>query len=486
MILKIRYWQMKIFLKIFVVLLVVLLSGCSSPSVTKAPSDAKKILLQKIDSAPDFESKQYEITEHTLQNGLKLLIVEKPAMPVVSVQVWYKVGSINETDGFKGIAHLFEHMMFRGSDNFGPEEHAQLIKETGGNCNAYTSDEVTVYHQKIPADKLELVLKLEADRMASLTLNQEILNTERQVVMEEYRLRVDNNPIGSMEKQMRQFLFPSHPYEFGPIGKMEDIAAFTVENCRSFFDSFYAPNNAVLVVAGNVQADEVIKMAKSQFSSIAARPVNPAPDLSLDTSLVKVNEKAKTQLPIPVTTLAFYVPGERDEDSIVLKMITNSLASGRSSRLWKTLVREKKLAEFFAGISIQGQENGVIIFAGAHLPFMSGKVKTAILKEIDKIKTEGLRESEFLKVRNRLSWQMIAQRYHVNSLARSIGYYEVVRGDYSLYYKMPEKINAVTQADIIRVANKYFTDDNIRVMHFRPKEGIFLADIVGLFKSIFN
>lgn len=479
---------MKILTKIFVLLSMVGLTGCSNPLVQKAEPDgldSKEILLKQIESAVEFKGTQYDIVEHTLENGLDILIVEKPTMPVVSVQVWYKVGSINETAGLKGIAHLFEHMMFRGSDNFGPQEHARLVKEAGGDCNAYTTDEVTVYHQKVPVDKLALVLRLEADRMASLKLDQKILDTERQVVMEEYRLRVDNDPIGSMLKEMREFLFPEHPYEFGPIGRMDDIANFSVEDCRKFFESFYAPNNAVLVVAGDVQASQVIELAKSEFGSIEARPVGPEPELSLDKSRVDLGKKNQTQLPIPVTVVAIYTTGERDEDSVALKMIINSLSSGRSSRLWKMLVREKKLAEFFVGQHIQGRENGVVFFAGAHLPFLSGKVKSAILEELEKIKTDGLKESEFVKVRNRLSSQMIFQRYYVDSLAGGIGHFEVVRGDYRLFYQMAEEIEAVTQADIIRVANKYFTKDNIRVMQFEPEEGIFLADIVGLFKSIF-
>jgi zinc protease len=479
---------MKILTKIFVLLSMVVLIGCSNQFVHKAELDgldSKEILLEQIESAAEFKGTQYEIVEHTLENGLTVLIVEKPTMPVVSVQVWYKVGSANETDGFKGMAHLFEHMMFRGSDNFGPQEHARLIEEAGGRFQAYTTDEVTVYHQKVPADKLALVLRLEADRMDSLKLNQDILDTERELVEEEYRLRVDNNPIGSMGRNVRRFLFPKHPYEFGPIGRMDDIAGFSVEDCRGFFESFYAPNNAVLIVAGDVRADQVIELVESEFGSIVARSVDPGPELSLETSRVDLRKKTQTQLPIPVTVVALYTTGERDEDSIVLKLIINSLVKGRSSRLWRTLVREKKLAEYFVGEHIQGQENGVVLFACAHLPFLSGKVKSAILGELEKIKADGLEESEFVKARNRLSSQMMFQRYYVDPLARGIGYSEVVRGDYRLFYQMAEKIEAVTQANIIRVANKYFTKDNVRVIYFEPKEGIFLAGLAGFIKSIF-
>ncbi len=441
--------------------------------------------LNCLQAAEKTDGRQYEIVSHTLANGLKVLILEKHTMPVAAVQVWYNVGSADEPNGLKGIAHLFEHMMFRGSKNFGPQDHFRLIKEAGGYCNGATSDETTVYWERIPADKLELILKLEADRMAWLKLDQSILDTERQVVMEEYRLTVDNNPIGSMDKKVRQFLFPGHPYEFGPIGRMEDIAKFSVEDCQKFFSTFYSPNNAVLIIVGDVQAEQVIKMAEAQFGFIKSAKVPGRPEMIIQKDKISAINNAQTDLPIPVTVMAFYTAGARDKDRAALELLFNCLADGRSSRLWKVLVKDKKIAEKFVADQEEGRNNGLMFFAAAHLPHLSGKIQKNILQQLENIKTSGLEDNEFTKARNQLHSEKVFERYYAEKLASSIGYSEVVRGDYKLFYKVDEEIQSVTQADIIRVANRYFNKDNMKIVCFEPKERNFLVGLAGFIKSIF-
>jgi zinc protease len=403
---------------------------------------------------------------------------------VVSVQIWYRVGSIHETEGQKGMAHLFEHMMFRGSEHFGPEEHARLIREAGGQCNAYTTDEYTVYWDRLAADQLELALSLEADRMGSLRLIQDTLDRERNVVQEEYHLRVKNDPLGSMEKRIRAILYPHHPYEFGPIGRLEDIAQFSVEDCRSFYETYYAPNNAVLSIVGDVKQDEVLQLVESKFGSIPSAPAPKPPQLGFDPSQVKALTPSVTEIPIPVTACAFYTRGVRDQDSAALQLIFQSLASGRSSRLWKKLVKERRLAEFFAGIHLYGQDNAVMIFGGVHLPFMSGKIKTEILRQLDTIKEQGLTPEEFVKVKNQAVSRLIFEQYSANGLATRMAQAEVVNGDYQHMHQILPEIERVTQADIMRVANAYFVEQNLKVVYFKPQEGMFLAGVLGLFKSI--
>ncbi|MCD4830476.1 MAG: insulinase family protein [Anaerohalosphaeraceae bacterium] len=429
---------------------------------------------------------QYEITEHILNNGLKILVLEKPSAPVASLQIWYNVGSVDETKGLKGIAHLFEHMMFRGSKNYGPQEHANLIQQAGGRWNAYTSDEMTVYWESVPTDKLELALKLEADRMESLTIDHNTLETERQVVMEEYRSRIDNDPFGSMAKDARGYLFPNHGYEFGPIGKMEDIKNFSVEDCRNFFDVYYVPANATIIVAGGVKAENVIKMVKKEFAHIPPGLPNNRKPLTIPNDYVKPYFKGKTQLPVPVTVVSFYTGGQKSRDGVVLKLIFESLCTGKSSRLWKKLVKEKKVLEHFVGIQDQGSDVGTIFFGGVHLPFMEKAVKKNILEEIEKIKAEGLSEDEFLKVKNKHQSKMIFQRYHSNRLASGLGYSQLIKGDYKRFYEMQYEIENITQQDIIRVANKYLIESNMRIIHFEPKQQMFIANIVGFIKSIFS
>lgn len=430
--------------------------------------------------------KQNKIVSHTLANGLQVLILEKHTMPVVAVQVWYHVGSVDEPNGLKGIAHLFEHMMFRGSKNFGPEEHFQLIKTAGGQCNAYTSDEMTVYYERVPSDKLDLVLRLEADRMALLKLDQNVLDTERQVVLEEYRMRIDNDPIGSMQKDVRKILVPDSPYEFGPIGKMEDIKNFTVEDCQKFYNTYYSPNNATLVIVGDVDAQQAIKMVESRFGSIkpAERPIRS--NFVLSSKQASADNKSKTQLPVPVTILSFYTAGARDKDRAALEVLLNCLADGRSSRLWKLLVKDKNIAEYFTGFYIEEAENGLVIFGAAHLPSMSRKIENNIWRQLEKIKTAGLDPNEFMKVRNQLRAENIFEKYYAEKLAGSIAYSEVVRGDYELFYQLDQEIENVTQADVIHVANRYFNKDNMKTVYFEPRQKSFLISLAGFFKSIFN
>lgn len=437
-------------------------------------------------AAESLQKEQNQIVCRTLSNGLKILILEKHSMPIAAVQVWYNVGSVDEPNGIKGIAHLFEHMMFRGSKNFGPEQHSKLVKSAGGQWNAYTSDEMTVYWQTIPVNKLEMVLTLEADRMELLKLDQNNLDTERQVVMEEYRMRVDNDPFGSMEMQLRQFLFSQSPYQYGPIGKMDDIAKFSVQDCQKFYHSFYAPNDAVLVIVGDVKADDVIKMADTKFGSIKPSEDINKPKVVVHRELAALKNRAISQLPIPVTVLAFYTDGVRDADRPAFEVLYNCLAEGKSSRLWKMLMKDKKIAEFFMPYAIDGKDNGVILFSAAHLPYLSKKIQSSIIQQLEKVKASGLKESEIVKAKNQLRSQRVFQRYHANHLASEIGYDELIKGDYKEFYKADMEIENVTGADVLRVANKYFSKDNMRVVYFEPKQGMFLANVAGLVKSFFN
>jgi len=432
-------------------------------------------------------AEQAKIVSHTLDNGLKVLIYEKHTIAAVGVQVWYHVGSADEPNGLKGIAHLFEHMMFRGSKNVAAEEHFRLIRAAGGQCNAYTSDEVTVYHQRVPADKLELVLWLEADRMASLRLDQKVLDTERQVVMEEYRMRVDNDPLGSIERDVRKFLFHNSPYEFGPIGKMEDIKNLTVEDCQSFYKKYYAPNNATLVIAGDVDADKAIEMVKSRFGDIpSGELLHKRAQIQVKPDLAAEINKSKTDFPVPVCIFSFYTKGARDKDRAALQILLNALTQGKSSRLWRSLVKEKRDAEYFTGEYIEAENNGLLILAAAYLPGMRGKVERNIWNQLEKIKENGLNEDEFIKARNLLRAGNVFEKYYVDRLASTIGFSEVVRGDYELFYAMDEEIQSVTQEDVIMAANRYFAKENLRKIYLEPKEPMLLAVMAGLVKMIFK
>jgi predicted Zn-dependent peptidase len=427
---------------------------------------------------------EYGITEHTLPNGLKVLVLEKHSTPVVAVQVWYRVGSHNEWPGVRGIAHLFEHMMFRGSEHYGPEEHSRLVIETGGAPNAFTSEDETVFHERLPASELELALMLEAERMHLLVLNQEVLNTERNVVEEEYRVNLENSPIGQIYANVQKLLYPDHPYSYGPLGVMADLERITVQDCRNFYDKFYAPNNAVLVVAGDVKTDSVLALTQRYFGSIPKKEIPPEPDLTLPPQTETHRFKEKVGLPIPVTVLAFRIPEARDPDIIPLRILSAILSSGNSSRLVSSLVRKKGIAVQAFGYPLIMEGPGYFAYGAAHFPNIAQKkVEKAVLAEIEKVKSDTVADQELEKAKKQLLADKTFQMYSAWELARSIGAAEVELGDYRLFQREIEEFGKVTKADIVRVANKYFTESNMTVLYLQPKKKNLLIWIYGIFKS---
>jgi zinc protease len=455
------------------------LSGCGSPQ-RKSP------LLSKIEPlSVDSERGRHEVSQHSLANGLQVLIAEKPSAAVVSVQVWYRVGSAYETEGIRGITHLLEHMMFRGSKNYPDQQHARLINSAGGTCNAYTSDEMTVYWQRLPAEKLKLALQLEADRMKSLNLAAGTFETERAVVLEEYRMRVENDPVGRMEQSVRKLLFDGHPYETGPIGTFEDVSNITLEQCRDFYDKYCCPNNALLVIVGDVETDEALRLSQKHFGSIPRGKIPPRNIPPVNPQHAPEKSRSTTELPVPVTVLAVYTDGLQSGESLAAEIIFKTLAGGKSGRMWKRLVTDKNLAEYFDGVNIQGRNNGIMFFGAVSLPFLENKCRRAMLDEIEQIKKDGLSEFEFIKARNRICADMVFSRYSANETAGRIGESEVLRGGYEKFYELIARVESLTQQDIKHAAEKYFTPENIKTVYFEPEKGMFIAEMAGFFKSIF-
>ncbi|AQQ71887.1 Protease 3 precursor [Limihaloglobus sulfuriphilus] len=433
----------------------------------------------------DLESGRFNISQHSLSNGLQVLIAEKPSAPVVSVQVWYRVGNADETDGIRGMAHLLEHMMFRGSKNYPDQQHARLINSVGGTCNAYTSDEMTVYWQRLPSNKLEQALKLEADRMKSLNLAAGTFETERAVVLEEYRMRVENDPTGRMEQSVRKLLFAGHPYETGPIGTYKDVSDITLEQCRDFYDKYCCPNNAVLVIVGDVETAEALRLTQKHFGSAPRGKTPPRNIPQVNPLHVPQESRSTTELPVPVTVLAVYTDGLQSRESLAAEIIFKSLAGGKSGRMWKRLVAEKKIAEYFAGVNIQGGNNGIMFFGAVSLPFLEDKCRRAMLDEIELVKKDGLSEFEFIKARNQMYAEMIFSRLNANETAGRIGESELLRGGYEKFYELITRVESLTQEDIKHAAEKYFTPENIKTVYFEPEKGMFIAEVAGFFKSIF-
>ena len=428
-----------------------------------------------------------DISDFTLQNGLKVIVMEKHAVPVVSINLWYDVGSHDEWDGIRGTAHLFEHMMFRGTESVPDGDFDRLLDAVGGDNNASTSDDHTIYYERLPAGELELVLKMEADRMENLILNQEILDTEREVVHEEERQR-SANPIQKLIlKYLRNSVPKGHPYAETPIGIMAQLDTVSVETCQSFYEMFYAPNNAVLVIAGDVHPQNAKELTEIYFGPIPPSldlPKNP--DLSVPEREDKITLLEKSSFDIPVTFMGYQIPPAKHEDIQALEVLNSILSGGESSRLHQRLVRKDKIALFSAGQPMTRQGPGLFLYFAIYFPHIKPKkIEAAIIDELNQIKQNGVSDKELIKARKQLLASKIFQRYSASSLANSLGNAEMIYGDYREYGKEIERFSNVSSKDIQRVANSYFNDSNLMVMHISPENLGFGKKLMMRIASLF-
>ena len=325
-----------------------------------------------------------DVVEATIENGLRVLVLEDHRSPVVSIQLWYQVGSRNERPGATGLAHFLEHMMFKGTPTHGKGEFSRMVEQNGGQDNAFTTPDETSYYVDITADRADMILGLEADRMRHLLLDQREIDSERQVVMEERRTRTEDDPDGLLAEEMNSVAFKAHPYRWPVIGWMEDIKRINPTELRAFYDTYYQPNNALLVVVGDVKAPEIMARVRQLFGAIPRGPDPPPvtavepPQIDERRVLVK---KAGAQLPI--VDLAWHVPNYKSADAPALELLSTILSEGRASRLYKKLVYEQQLALGAGGdYPYFSRDPNLFAFYATPLPGKSAEaLEQALLKE---------------------------------------------------------------------------------------------------------
>jgi len=421
---------------------------------------------------------------HTLDNGLRLLVLEKHSVPVVSVQVWYQAGSAHETDGSRGIAHLFEHMMFRGSENYEPEEHSRLIHDVGGDCNAFTAEHVTGYEQTVPSQHIELVFRLEADRMARLRLNQEVLDTERQVVLEEFHHYL-NNPFARAFLEFRKCLYVRHPYRWTPLGELDDLAKLSVDDCLQFYRTHYAPNNAALIIAGDVDGDAALALAQKHFGPIP-KVETPGASYEMEPQQTETRHfRLKLPLEVPVVALAFRVPEARHDDLPALAVLDRILTNDRSSRLRENVIKEQRLAVEVGGQLLANKDPGLYACFAAYLPNRKeSTIVEGLLREIRQIQNDGVEPDELEAARDRFLSAKVFELYSVDAIAMEIGHASFVEGDYRRYETVRERIEKVTAADVQRVAKQYLSAERMNVLAVKPEKFRLKYWLGGLFYSL--
>ncbi len=407
----------------------------------------------------------------TLKNGLRVITVEDHDAPVIAIAVNYNVGSRDEREGRTGFAHLFEHMMFKGSENIGTGEHFVLVFNNGGNMNGTTSEDRTVYFEALPSNQLDLALFLEADRMRSLAITKDNLDNQRNAVQEERRLGVDNQPYGQSEEVQQGLLYDNFAYKHTVIGSMEDLNAATVDDVAQFFKTYYAPNNAVVTLVGDFNTKDAIARIKKNFESIPRQPNPPAVDMT------EPEQKAERRATVDDVLarsarfdLAFKaVPGNTN-DFYALQVLSNVLQGGQSSRLYQKLVKEKEQVTGVFGTMDEKRGPGALYVQATVKPGVKvADVEANIYQEIERLKKEPIADWELLKAKNS------ARRAFINNLQNSLSR-AINLSQYAIYYNDPglintrlDKVNAVTKEDVQRVANQYLRETNRTVVITMPK-----------------
>lgn len=412
------------------------------------------------------------ITAYTLDNGLRVIVYQDTTAPVISVNVWYRVGSKDEPAGKRGMAHLMEHMMYKGSKNVGPEEHSKLIDQAGGQDNAFTRDDVTGYWARLPKEKLDLALFLFAEQMHNLVLTQENLDSEREVVKEEWRVRLENQPVSKAFDKFRDIAFAGTPYAKGPEGYMEDLDSITLEDLENFYRTYYAVNNAVLVVAGDVRPAEVLSLAKKHFGEIPkAQTPSPMP-ITLPPQTQMREETLEMAVQLPVIIGGYRLPGSNHPDQPILEVISLILSGGQSARLYKQLVREQQISVAAGGFPLVFKDLGTMLIYAFFTPDKDPtKVKEALLAEIERLANEPIDEKEIQKAKNQLTAQYVFSLDSISRVANAIAEAEVIYGDYKEFEKAKTKYDAITAADVQRVAQTYLQRENLTLVTLKPQGG---------------
>jgi zinc protease len=401
------------------------------------------------------------VTETVLPNGLKILLKEDHKAPVVTFQVWYKVGSRNECLGKTGLSHMLEHMMFKGTKKYGPKTFSQTVQRNGGNDNAFTSHDYTAYFENFAADRIAISLDLESDRMQNLLLDSKEFLSERDVVKEERRMRTEDDPINAMVEQMMSVAFSAHPYQWPVIGWMADIDHYTRDDLVKHYRTYYAPNNATIVVVGDIDSQKLLAQMEKAFGKIQRGPDVPRVTAIEPTHVGERRVMVKRQAELSAVFAGYTVPTVKYPDSYALEVLQGILASGKSSRLYKSLVYEKQLALYAGGDydNISADPNLFYVYAGVMPGKTTEVVEKALYAEIDNLKNEQVTDEELLKAKNQIEANFIMGQDSIFYQAMLLGQFESV-ATWRLLEKYTDNIRSVTKLDIMRVAKEYFSEDN--------------------------
>jgi len=411
-----------------------------------------------------------EFTDTRLDNGLRVIIAPDHFAPVFAIDVTYNTGSANEKQGRTGFAHLFEHMMFEGSMNVGKGEHMFLVQNYGGSMNGTTNEDRTTYFEELPKNQLDLALFLEADRMKALNISQANLDNQRNAVQEERRLRVDNQPYGKSFEAIDSLAFDSFPYHHSVIGSMEDLSAASIDDVKEFFRIYYAPNNAILTLVGDLDPKETMEKVKKYFGGIPRQPAPPEVNFTEpDHDKERVQTIHDPLARLPQVIAAYNVPKGNTPDSYALQVLAQVLSTGRSSRFYQHLVHDKQLA--LNAFGFMQTRRGPSLFYLLAVPRPGVKLEDlqkAIDEEIEAVKKDGITQQELEKVRTQILRQQIQTRNSTLFTSVQLGQYAVYYNDPNLINTAYEKLTAVTADQVKQAAQKYLVPAHRSVVITMP------------------
>jgi zinc protease len=410
-------------------------------------------------------------TTSTLANGMQVVFLEDHSTPIVHLQMWYHVGSKNERPGRTGFAHFFEHMMFKGSKNVDAEGHPSYVSSVGGQSNAYTNEDATVFWETVPSRYLPLILWLESDRLASLRIDEKAFKNEREVVKEERRMRIENQPYGRLQELISDQAFQVHPYKHPVIGSMKDLDAASVEDVREFFQTYYVPNNCTAVLVGDFDSTQALSLVTQYLGRIPKSDKSVPRDIPKEPPQTK--EKRVTlqeEWPLPAVVVAHHITFDGHPDSYPLHIASKVLSDGQSSRIYRKLVYEKGIAlAAFGGGNIIEDPNLFFAVAIVQPGHTTEEAATALIAELDRLREQPITDAELQQAKNQFARDYILGRETDQNKAEVLGHAAVIHNDLKTADDEFDIFQRLTVADVQRVARTYFTPENRLVLTILPK-----------------
>jgi len=416
------------------------------------------------------QAKQFPVATKTLKNGMKVLVQSDHSIPNVALYIFYRVGSRNEHPGTTGLSHFFEHMMFNGAKKYGPGELDKVMEANGGENNAYTNQNLTVYQDWFPRSALPLIFDIEADRIQYLQFDPKKIASEREVVASERRLRTDNDNGGILDEQLWATAFIAHPYQWPVVGWMSDIEHWTMEDLKHHFEMGYSPNNATMVVVGDVTSDEIFQLCEKYIEPIPTHapppPVTTVEPEQLGERRLVVHKPAE----LPLLQIGYHIPKTNNPDFYAVNILRTVLFTGESSRMYQRLVDKDQIAlDVSSDVEPAFDPTLAIIYAQPKQGVDPAACEKAIYEELDKAKTSPISDQELEKAKNIRLVEFYHQMRTINGRANTIGTYEVYFGDYSKLFDAAKNYSAVTKEDVQRVAKQYFGANNRTVATLIPE-----------------